>query len=223
MTKFLSILTLIFVFGLSAEDKKTTDSLKKTLPKEGQLENGKAVGPGWVSLLNNLDAWNTDSKYWTLKDGVLYGKYEGGKPHQHMWTKKKYKDFEMHAVFKMTGKNTNSGVCARLNPKNADYAPGYQFDMGDGYWGCLWEDRRDRMVHKFPKELAQKLVNFDDWNHYYAIVKGHHIQAWLNGVKTIDVVHKKGFLEGSFGFQLAHGKRHTELTVKTFLLKELNQ
>jgi hypothetical protein len=93
--------------------------------------------------------------------------------------------------------------------------------MGAGYWGCLWEDKRDKMVQKFPRPLADKLVKHDDWNHYYVIAKGHHIQAWLNGVKTIDTVHERGFVEGSFGFQLAHGKRHTKLDVKTLLMKPI--
>ena len=92
--------------------------------------------------------------------------------------------------------------------------------MGPGYWGCLWEERRSGMVQKFPKELANKLVKANDWNHYYIIAKGHHIQAWLNGVKTIDVVHDEGFAECAIGFQLCHGKKETIVDVKTLLIKE---
>lgn len=47
-----------------------------------------------------------------------------------------------------------------------------------------------------------------------------HIPAWLNGVKTIDVVHKEGFLDSSIGLQLVHGKKHTVLDVKTLLIRE---
>ena len=150
---------------------------------------------------------------------MLHGESEGGL-HHHSWTKKKYSDFELHAVFRMTGKGANSGVCIRLRPENHDVCPGYQVDMGPGFWGCLWEEKRSGMVQKFPKELADKLVNTDDWNHCYIVAKGHHIQAWLNGVKTIDVVHKEGFLDGSIGFQLVHGKKHTVLDVKTLLVRE---
>lgn len=76
------------------------------------------------------------------------------------------------------------------------------------------------MVQKFPKELADTLVKTDDWNHYDVVAKGHRIQAWLNGVQTIDVVHKEGFLEGSIGFQLVHGKKHTVLDVKMLQIRE---
>ena len=47
------------------------------------------------------------------------------------------------------------------------------------------------------------------------------MQAWLNGVKTIDVVHKGGPREGSIGFELCHGQKHTILDVKTLMLREM--
>lgn len=111
--------------------------------------------------------------------------------------------------------NANSGVCIRINPTSWDNVPGYPVDMGKGYWGSLWEERRAEMVQKFPDTLAQKLVRQNDWNHYYIIAKGHHIQAWLNGVKTIDIVHDAGFLEGNIGFQLCHYHNQTAVDVKS--------
>ena len=217
-TLLTTILGLAIAASVLAQQSK---DLTKTLPEAGKLSDGKPAGSGWTSLIESLDDWNVDDTYWSLKDGVLHGEYKGGKPHQHTWTKTRYADFELHAVVRMSGENANSGVCIRLNPENSDIAPGYQVDMGAGYWGCLWEDRRAKMVQAFPRPLADKLVKHDDWNHYYVIARGHHIQAWLNGVKTIDIVHEKGFPEGSFGFQLAHGKRHTVLDVKTLLMKPL--
>lgn len=73
------------------------------------------------------------AEHYSLKGGVLQGRYNGGPPHQHAWTKTKYKDFELHTVFKCGGTNYNSGICIRLNLKNDDIAPGYQFDIGHGY------------------------------------------------------------------------------------------
>ena len=64
----------------------------------------------------------------------------------------------------------------------------------------LREERSAGMVQRFPEELANKLVNKDDWNHYYVRAKGAKVEGWLNGVKTIDTVHEAGFLEGSLGF-----------------------
>jgi Domain of Unknown Function (DUF1080) len=198
------------------------DSLKITLPKEGRLVDGKPVGKHWVNLLNSQAGWNMDTSAYTMSRGRLHGDYYGGKFHNFAWTKKVYKNFELQALVKMSGKDANSGVCIRVNPVNADNAPGYQVDMGEGYWGCLWEEKRAGMVQKFPDDLAAKLVKQNDWNHYYIIASGHHIEAWLNGVKTIDIVHPEGYEEGSIGFQLCHGDKHTILDVQSLYIKEIN-
>lgn len=196
------------------------DSLKITLPKDGRLINDKPVGKGWVNLLASLDGWNADTVY-HLTNGLLRADYYGGAYHDFAWTKKTYKDFELQALVKMDGRDANSGVCIRIHPANKDSVPGYQVDMGIGYWGSLWEEKRAGMVQKFPDDLADKLVNKSDWNHYYVVARGHHIQAWLNGVKTIDTVHNAGFDEGAIGFQLCHGDKHTILDVKSLYVKEL--
>ncbi len=195
--------------------------LKVTLPKNGKLVAGKPVGKNWINLLTSLEGWNADSNYWRVSDNELHGDYPGGKLHNYAWTKKQYKDFELHALVRLDGKEANSGVCIRIQPTDADNAPGYQVDMGPGYWGSLWEERRAGMVQKFPDELVAKLVKDKDWNHYYVIAKGHHIQAWLNGVQTIDTVHAAGFEEGSIGFQLCHGDKHTIVDVRSLYIKEI--
>ena len=58
-------------------------------------------------------------------------------------------------------------------------------------------------------------------NHYYIVAKGPQIQAWLNGVKTIDVTHEDGPREGSLGFELCHGLKHTILDVKALWVREI--
>jgi hypothetical protein len=40
-------------------------------------------------------------------------------------------------------------------------------------------------------------------------------------MKTIDIAHKEGFPDGAIGFELCHGKKHTILTVKTLVVREL--
>jgi hypothetical protein len=196
-------------------------TLKITLPKEGELVNGKPIGKNWNNLLVSLGDWNADKNYWKLENGSLHGDYPGGKLHNYAWTKKNFKDFELNAMVKLDGQNPNSGVCIRIHPVDADNVPGYQVDMGEGYWGCLWEEKRAGMVQKFPESAARKLVKDKDWNHYYVRAKGHHIEAWLNGVKTIDMVHAEGFEDGAIGFQLCHADHHTVLDVKSLYIREL--
>jgi hypothetical protein len=77
------------------------------------------------------------------------------------------------------------------------------------------------MVAAYPKELADKLVKANDWNDYYVIARGHHIQIWLNGVQTVDVIHPRGIDKGSLAFQLCHGNKHTHLEVKDLWIRDL--
>jgi len=221
VVKLFAIGFFIVAFCAVASAQKDT-SLKITMPAAGKFHNNKPAGKGWVSLLDTT-LWTAESQYWHLSNGVLHGECKGQDQHHFGYTKKTYKDFELNVLIKMTGNElANSGVCIRLHPTSFDNVPGYQIDMGKGYWGSLWEERRAGMVQKYPDSLVAKLVKANDWNHYYIIAKGHHIQAWLNGVKTIDMVHEGGFLDGNIGIQLDHGKeRYTIIDVKAMYVKEL--
>lgn len=219
--KHTAVACIILCFCARANAQRDTTSLKITLPKEGKFKQDKPVGSGWVNLLDTA-LWDKQEKFWQFADGMLHGESENEKEHHYCYTKKVYTDFELNVLIKMTGnENANSGVCIHIHPANFDDVPGYQVDMGKGYWGCLWEERRAGMVQKYPDSLAAKLVKANDWNHYYIVVKGHQIQAWLNGVKTIDTLHQSGFTDGKIGFQLAHAQRHTIVDVKALYIREI--
>ncbi len=196
--------------------------LKNTLPKAGKLVYDKPVGKDWVNLLATADDWNFEPAFWKMENNMLQGEMGREKEHHYSYTKKVYTDFELNVLIKMVGdSNANSGVCIRINPTSWDNAPGYQVDMGKGYWGCLWEERRGDMVQKFPDALAAKIVKQNDWNHYYIKATGHHIEAWLNGVKTIDKIHEAGFSSGNIGVQLCHYHNPTTVVIKSMYLREI--
>jgi hypothetical protein len=195
-------------------------NLKPTLPKEGVLStDGKPPGEGWVDLLADADGWNRENQFWQFNEGQLHGESIGGDYH-FAWTKQSFTDFEAHVVLRLRGRSGNSGVCLRVQPTGPNNAAGYQVDMGANYWGCLWEEGGAGMVQKFDARSATAVVRHQDWNHYYIVAKGHHLQAWLNGVKTIDIEHRRGPLEGALGFELCHGNKHTVLDVKTLKVRE---
>lgn len=217
----LIIIFLIAVHSISicAQPDKT---LKNTLPESGKLADDKPVGGGWINLLSSAEEWNFEKTFWQLDNNTLRGTIGKEKEHHYSYTKKSYGDFELNVLIKMVGdEDANSGVCIRINPTSWDDAPGYQVDMGKGYWGSLWEERKAGMVQKYPDSLAMKVAKKKDWNHYYIIANGHHIQAWLNGVKTIDIVHDPGYLEGHVGFQLCHMHNPTVVEIKSLYIRKL--
>ena len=219
-----SLLIFCCIINGCNNSKKTTTTdgaITNAIPNGGKLVDDKPVGKGWVNLISSLDDWNAAKPYWSLENGILHGDYNGGEFHNYAYTKTFYANYELNAIVRMSGREANSGVCIRIKPVSADNVPGYQIDMGSGYWGCLWEEKRAGMVQQYPKDLADKLVKANDWNHYYIIANGHRIQAWLNDIKTIDTVHLAGFSEGSIGIQLCHGDKHTVVDVKTLSIREM--
>lgn len=202
-------ITLLLATSLRAEDAKDTTTLKPQ-------------GEGWVNLINkDLKGWKLQAEYWKVVEGVMTGDTPGTKDHHYAYTEKQYADFELHADVKLIG--YNSGICIRIAPTNFDNVPGYQVDMGDGYWGCVWDERGRGMVGKFDKKQAEKIVKKEDWNHYYLKAVGPHIQVWLNGVKTVDMKDEKGRPTGPIGFQLCHGNKRTQAWFKEVVVKEIEK
>jgi len=173
----------------------------------GMVRDGKPVTRGWTSLFDGktLKGWVGEKGYWAVQDGAIVGDKHGSTPHHHyMFSTRDFSDFEMHIDIKMVG--YNSGVCARIHPKDFDDVPGYQVDMGDGYWGCLWDEHhRQTKILDCPKETADKILHKDAWNHYYFRMVGDHITIFLNGIKTAEGDDPDGYKSGPVGFQLCHG------------------
>ena len=64
---------------------------------------------------------------------------------------------------------------------------GYQADMGEGYWGSLYdESRRDKTLAHTHAAVIRRILKPNDWNDYVIRCEGPHIRLWLNGVLTVD-------------------------------------
>ena len=185
-------------------------------------KHGRPAGRGWTPLWNGKDLaeFKHEPAFWKAEGGVLLGSTPGGKEHHYMYTDRTdYGDFELHADVKLVG--NNSGICIRIAPTSFDDVPGYQVDMGEGYWGALWDERGRGMIASYPRESADQILHANDWNHYYVRAIGHHVEAWLNGVKTVDVVDEPGRLTGPIGFQLCHGDKATAASFKNLYVRRL--
>ncbi|MDX1933402.1 MAG: DUF1080 domain-containing protein [Capsulimonadales bacterium] len=191
---------------------------------DGTVKDGKPVAKGWTPLFDgrSLKGWVGEKGYWEVKDGAIVGDKKGETPHHHyLFTDRDYSDFELHIDVKMVG--YNSGVCTRIQPKSFDDVPGYQVDMGEGYWGCLWDEHhRQRKIFDFPKEEADRILRPGDWNHYYIRHVGSRVTIYLNGVKTADGDDPGGFPSGPIGFQLCHGP-NTVASFRNIYIKPLKK
>jgi hypothetical protein len=145
-------------------------------------------------------------------------------------------DFELRCSFKLVPGDAhgfaNSGIQYRskvLDPANW-VVGGYQADMeaGPTYTGILYEERMSRgiMAQRGQKVVWDKdgekrvvgslgdaaeigaAIKKSDWNDYVIMAQGNHLQHFINGKQTVDVVDEceaKRVLSGVLALQLHAG------------------
>src|SRR5687767_5982281 len=140
----------------------------------------------------SLAGWEGDEKTWRVEDGAIVGgSLETTVPqNEFLCTTRTYDHFELTLKFKLLGDpaKANAGVQFRTKriPKHHEVI-GYQADIGQGYWGALYDESRRKKILAAPKtDDVSKLVKVGDWNDYTIRAEGPRIQLWLNGTKTVD-------------------------------------
>jgi hypothetical protein len=102
---------------------------------------------------------------------------------------------------------------------------GYQADLGDGWWGCIYdESRRRKVLAGRPAEQRGKIVRQEDWNEYVIRCEGKRIQLWINGQQTADFTEPDDAIprRGVIGLQI-HGGPPSEAWYKEIRIKELGK
>ena len=136
----------------------------------------------------DLSGWEVDTPgIWTVKDGIVTGRHEGLKYNDFLRTKKDYSNFVMRLRFRLAGGEGNSGIQFRSKPVPGSHeVEGYQADIGQKYWGCLYdESRRKRILAQAPDSSLEGL-NRNGWNEYVITARGNRITLELNGKRTVD-------------------------------------
>lgn len=183
---------------------------------------------GFKPLFNgkNLDEWIVDTPgLWRVENGVIIGKSPGLKYNDFLRTKKQYRNFILKATFRMMDESGrgNSGIQFRSKPVEGSHeVSGYQADMGQQYWGCLYdESRRNKVLAQASKE-AMATLKKDGWNQYTISAQGNRITLELNGVKSIEWIENDAGIEqsGFIALQL-HGGPPMEMHFKDLQISVL--
>ena len=141
-------------------------------------------------------------------------------------------DFELRFSYKFSSDWGNSGCQYRSKDFGNFVVGGYQadFEVGPTFSGILYEERMSRgimaqrgekvvwgadgkkqVVGKTDKTSAeiQAAIKKNDWNDYVIIAKGNHLQHFINGLQTVDVIDqdpKKQVFSGILAFQIHQGE-----------------
>jgi len=182
----------------------------------------------FVSLFDGktLQGWEGNLEVFRVVDGAIVGGTLE-KPLAHnefLCTTKQYRDFELRLKFKILGKGANAGVQVRTKRRpNHHEVIGYQADLADGYWGCLYdESRRGKLTEPPSAEEVARFLKRDQWNEYVIRCEKDRVQLWINGHKTADFTEKDPAIprRGVLGLQI-HGGPPSEAWYKDIAIKEL--
>lgn len=175
--------------------------------------------------------WDGDTKKtWRIEDGALVGGtlIEKVPRNEFLATKKEYGDFVLTVKFKLLGdaKKTfvNTGVQLRSQRiKDSHEMIGYQADLGDGFWGSIYdESRRNKVMAAADQKAMHKALKPGEWNEYKIRAEGRRIRTWLNGVAGVDYTESDEKIPqvGRIGLQI-HGGGPAEVWFKDIMIEEL--
>ncbi len=142
---------------------------------------------GFTPLVNgdSLDGWDGDKQLWSANDGVLIGRSNGLKDNEFLAYTRRFGSFVLALNFRLTDGQGNSGVQFRSVRIPGTEMSGYQADIGEGYWGALYDESRRNMVLAYPRAEAVRGVHRSGWNRYAIRAMGDKITLTLNGQETV--------------------------------------
>jgi hypothetical protein len=176
----------------------------------------------------DLDGWEGLPKYWSVEDGAIVGGYKATADLTHntfLFSKKRYKDFELSFKIRLKDGVGNSGVQIRSEILDKDKltAKGPQADIGQGYWGSLYGENFGGMMAACPKDFVKNHVKEKDFNDYYIKCVGKHVTIKVNGETSVDADFTKLPDDGIIAWQLHSGFNGMEVTFKDIKFKDLSK
>jgi hypothetical protein len=180
----------------------------------------------------SFNGWEGNLSVFRIEDGAITGGSlkESLAHNEFLCTTEEYDDFELRLKFKLLGDpaSANAGVQFRSKRIPDHYEViGYQADMGQQYWGALYDESRRRKILAGPNlEELNKVLKRDDWNDYVIRAEGKRVRLSINGFQTADYTETDDGVEqrGHICLQIHGGPpseaRYKEITIEPLAKKK---
>jgi hypothetical protein len=175
-----------------------------------------AAGAGFQEIFNGKDlmGWDGNLKLWSVQEGAITGQTTAESPIKEntflVWTNGIVGDFELRFTYRIIGGNSGVQYRSEVMDPAKWIVGGYQADIeaGTNYSGILYEERKSLAIMAVRGEKVvwdkegkkqvigwvgdsnaiQAAIKSGDWNDYVIIAKGNHLQHFINGKQTVDVI-----------------------------------
>jgi hypothetical protein len=194
---FLGIMALVLIYSAKS-GKRDPLALYAELDKKAPVNTLTASEKekGWQLLFDGkkTDRWHGYNMKdfpdcWTIEDGSLTMKTEGGKESLDIVTNEAYHSFALSLEYKLT-KGANSGIIFQIaeDPKyKFPYETGPEFQIIDHEnWPDKledWEINGANYAMYPPIDKPYKPVG--EWNHLFLVVDGNYVTQMLNDVVVV--------------------------------------
>lgn len=194
---FLGIMTLVLICSAKSSTRDPL-SLYAELNKKAPLNTltAREKRKGWQLLFDGkkTDGWHGYNMKefpdcWTIEDGSLTMKTEGGQESLDIVTDKVYRSFALSLEYKLT-KGANSGIIYQImeDPKyKFPYETGPEFQIIDHEnWPDKLEDWQiNGANYAMYPPMARPYKPVGEWNHLFLVVDGNYVTQMLNDVVTV--------------------------------------
>jgi hypothetical protein len=151
---------------------------------------------GWQLLFdgNTINGWrifkNGEVTGWKIEEGILYNSGIGSDHGGDIVTKDIFKDFELYLEWKIDSAS-NSGIFYHVEEADsisAIYESGPEYQLFDdvSYKGKVKSDQLSGANYGMNEPQNVKVKSLGQWNKTRIIIKGTHVEHWLNGIKVVD-------------------------------------
>ncbi|HMP06773.1 MAG TPA: DUF1080 domain-containing protein, partial [Lacipirellulaceae bacterium] len=167
---------------------------------------------------DSLDGWQGNLDVWSVDNREIVGMTAAGLPrNEFLVSNLAADDFELAFEVLLVDNAGNSGMQFRSRALPDGDVAGYQADIGEGWWGKLYEEHGREILWDASGEQH---VKPGQWNSYRIRAAGSRVQTWINGQLCVDLDDPPGRRRGIFAMQV-HSGGPTEVRFRNLQLRNL--
>lgn len=148
-----------------------------------EVQPPAAAGPWRPVLTKGLEGCEGRKDLWTLDAGQLHGKAKDLERNSFLVLPGEWRDFTLECEVLLP--SGNSGVQFRSRVDAAGTVTGLQADLGDVWWGSLYDEGGRGVLMKADGLMTGPSLDRGDWNHLQVSARGAEIRIRLNGIETV--------------------------------------